>query len=267
VIKPKILITVFFILFVLFPVTSQNKKDTNSLISILTSLQEKFGYDFSYVYTELENIRTPVPSEKLTFKETIEYLKSSTPFNYTILENNIVALSFKNIKVCGLLRGVDDSIISDATIQGLKTNTISNSQGEFWLTIDSPNEQIKIKYLGYSTITIPALDLIQETCKKITLTQKIEYINEIILNDYLIKGINKQLDGSVRIDYNNFGILPGLIEPDLLQTIQALPGVLSVNETVSDINVRGGTNEPKPYSLGRNKDVPIKSFLWFNFCF
>jgi len=43
--------------------------------------------------------------------------------------------------------------------------------------------------------------------------------------------------------YKDFGIIPGLIEPDLLQTIQALPGVLSVEETVSDINVRGGTND------------------------
>lgn len=242
-IKPKILIAVFLIFFVLFPVISQNKKDTSSLISILTSLQTKFGYDFSYVYTELENIHTPKPSETLSFKETIDYLEGNTPFHYTILENNTVALSFKSMKVCGLLRGVDNSIISDATVQGIKNSTISNSRGEFWLTIDAPNEKIKIKYLGYTPTTISALDLMKETCKKIILTQKIESINEIILNDYLIKGINKQLDGSARIDYNNFGILPGLIEPDLLQTIQALPGILSVNETVSDINVRGGTND------------------------
>ena len=41
----------------------------------------------------------------------------------------------------------------------------------------------------------------------------------------------------------SFGILPGLIEPDVLQTIQALPGVLSTDETVSNINVRGGTHD------------------------
>lgn len=40
-----------------------------------------------------------------------------------------------------------------------------------------------------------------------------------------------------------FGILPGLIEPDILQTVQALPGIKSIDETVSDINVRGGTND------------------------
>nr|WP_238354509.1 TonB-dependent receptor [Fulvivirga marina] len=37
--------------------------------------------------------------------------------------------------------------------------------------------------------------------------------------------------------------MPGLTEPDVLQTLQALPGIHSINETVSDINVRGGTND------------------------
>ena len=34
-----------------------------------------------------------------------------------------------------------------------------------------------------------------------------------------------------------------MIEPDVLQSIQALPGVLSVDETVSNINIRGGTHD------------------------
>ena len=37
--------------------------------------------------------------------------------------------------------------------------------------------------------------------------------------------------------------MPGLSDPDILQSIQALPGVESVNESISNINVRGGTND------------------------
>ncbi|WP_033960730.1 TonB-dependent receptor plug domain-containing protein [Psychroserpens jangbogonensis] len=72
------------------------------------------------------------------------------------------------------------------------------------------------------------------------ITQKLE---EVVITNYLTKGISRKSDGKTQIKTEDFGILPGLIEPDILQTIQALPGILSVDETVSNINVRGGTHD------------------------
>ncbi|HEY5686902.1 MAG TPA: DUF4974 domain-containing protein, partial [Yeosuana sp.] len=57
------------------------------------------------------------------------------------------------------------------------------------------------------------------------ITQRLE---EVVITNYLTKGIIKLNDGSTTIKPEAFGILPGLIEPDILQTIQALPGVLSI---------------------------------------
>ena len=71
-------------------------------------------------------------------------------------------------------------------------------------------------------------------------TQQLE---EVIVVNYLTSGLTKLNDGSITLKPESFGMLPGLIEPDVLQTIQALPGVLSVDETVSNINVRGGTHD------------------------
>lgn len=71
----------------------------------------------------------------------------------------------------------------------------------------------------------------------------IEILPEVVISNYLTSGIVKDNTGSVEIKPKSFGILPGLIEPDVLQMVQALPGVLSVDETVSNINVRGGTND------------------------
>lgn len=68
----------------------------------------------------------------------------------------------------------------------------------------------------------------------------LQLLDSITITNYLTKGITKKRDGTVEIDYENFGILPGLIEPDVFLTLQALPGVQSVNETVS-LNIRGGS--------------------------
>ena len=68
-------------------------------------------------------------------------------------------------------------------------------------------------------------------------------LEEVVVTNYLTTGITKLNDGSLTIKPKTFGILPGLIEPDVLQAIQAIPGVLSTDETVSNINVRGGTHD------------------------
>jgi hypothetical protein len=61
-----------------------------------------------------------------------------------------------------------------------------------------------------------------------------------MINVYLTPGLQKYIDGSTVLN-KKFGILPGLVDPDV-QSIQALPGVESTNESIN-INVRGGTND------------------------
>jgi len=70
-----------------------------------------------------------------------------------------------------------------------------------------------------------------------------QLLDEVVLTDYLTKGISLKNDGTTILKPNTFGILPGLIEPDVLQVIQALPGIQSVDERVSNVNIRGGTHD------------------------
>ncbi|WP_138434783.1 TonB-dependent receptor domain-containing protein [Winogradskyella algicola] len=68
-------------------------------------------------------------------------------------------------------------------------------------------------------------------------------LEEVVVNNYLSRGISKTNNGTITVDANAFDILPGLIEPDVLQIVQNLPGIVSVDERISNINVRGGTND------------------------
>lgn len=79
--------------------------------------------------------------------------------------------------------------------------------------------------------------------KPLKLLKNIQRLDEVVITNYLTTGITKLNDGSLTIKPETFGILPGLIEPDVLQTIQSLPGILSIDETVSNINIRGGTHD------------------------
>lgn len=64
----------------------------------------------------------------------------------------------------------------------------------------------------------------------------------LISNEYLTTGFDKiETDGSITVKPDDLGILPGLTEPDVLQSLQLLPGISSPTESASDIHIRGGT--------------------------
>ncbi|MDC0006995.1 TonB-dependent receptor [Winogradskyella sp.] len=72
---------------------------------------------------------------------------------------------------------------------------------------------------------------------------ELQKLSEIVLEGYIVRGINKLSNGSFEIDISDFDILPGLVDTDVLQAVQAFPGIQSINETVSNINIRGGTHD------------------------
>lgn len=72
---------------------------------------------------------------------------------------------------------------------------------------------------------------------------EVQQLSEIVLSEYIVRGINKLNNGSYQIDFTTFDILPGLIDTDVLQAVQAIPGIQSNNETVSNINIRAGSHD------------------------
>ncbi len=70
-----------------------------------------------------------------------------------------------------------------------------------------------------------------------------QQLNEIVIFNYLTKGISKHKKGYYSIKPKKLGILPGLIETDVLESIQQLPGVVSPNETATGLVVRGGASD------------------------
>lgn len=79
--------------------------------------------------------------------------------------------------------------------------------------------------------------------RKSTSISQLQELNSVVVFGYLAKGIKKTKNAIYSISPKELGILPGLTEPDILESIQQLPGVISPNETVSDIIVRGGIQD------------------------
>ena len=126
---------------------------------------------------------------------------------------------------------------ADATIKNLKIRLpeadLSLNEALEYL---NKNTKLNFKFLGKDQVII-------RKGKSRNRPIKLEYLEEVLVTNYLTKGITLTNSGTVEVSPDQFGILPGLIEPDILQSIQALPGVTSIDETVSNLNIRGGTHD------------------------
>ncbi len=228
---------------------SQNLTKENKLLSeILVETEKEYEVTFTYANKVIETIKIIPPSKKTTLPETIEYLKEKTGLAFTFLTStNILISNQTNIEIiCGYLVDFNSKLqLKGAHISVLKTNiqTTSNSVGYFSIPKINKNQTIQISHIGYPTLYLNSTEFLTNKCLTITLTEKFEELNEIILQNYLTSGITIKTDNSFVISPQEFGILPGLVEPDVLHQIQALPGISSVDETISDINIRGGTND------------------------
>ncbi|MEJ1222965.1 TonB-dependent receptor [Sediminicola sp. 1XM1-17] len=245
----KILHTTFLLLlFFSLGTKAQNSKVVSiPLIAYIQSLEATFKVKFSYVDEDLENLKiNPIEGEYLSVilsgiqNQTQLQIKKLSDRYYTLYKNTTVDICAQ------VLDNYESNTIPGATVEVLGSSIalVTNFEGTFSLKNIPRQATLRIRFLGYKTRYIRAEELVDPSpCLQILLVPNYEELDEVILFKLLTTGLSQQRDGSILLTIDDFGILPGLIEPDVLQTVQALPGIKSIDETVSDINVRGGTND------------------------
>ncbi len=217
------------------------------LKSYLLELEEEFDIKFSYVDEDLKDIQV-VPPNSSDLQQILDVLQVQTKIKIQKLNDRYYSLVKTTlVDVCGkVLDNFAENTVPGATVEvlGGKVAVVTDIYGKFKLQRIPRNASLKIRYLGYITKYVPVENLFgNQNCHEILLAKNYEQLEEVVVYKFLTSGIVKEDDASVTLNTGELGILPGLIEPDVLQTIQALPGIKSIDETISDINVRGGTND------------------------
>src|SRR5690606_5003099 len=102
-------------------------------------------------------------------------------------------------------------------------------------------DSLEIQYVGYKSRKIRVGELEGPPCNTLLLQPETQILNEVILTAYLTPGVLKNSDGSFTMVEEDLGMLPGQVEPDVLQGIQMVPGISSPDESASGIQIRGGS--------------------------
>lgn len=246
VLKKSLFFSFFFIFTAVF---SQEESKEILLTDFLLQTEKNYDVKFSFSVEEVSKKHIILPKDTTSIEDVINYLNAKTILQFTKIDDRYITVSRLNkvISVCGkVLDFIDNSPISLATImvENSEKGATTDEKGFFFIENILASDTLKISFLGYKSILIKAIDVRQkDNCEIVFLKEASVELNEIVIERFFTAGLQKNSDGSVTLNTESFGILPGLIQPDILQTVKVLPGVESVNETISNINVRGGTND------------------------
>ncbi|MCK5401430.1 MAG: TonB-dependent receptor plug domain-containing protein [Flavobacteriaceae bacterium] len=241
----KVVLLICIILFNSYGIKAQEFEEVQPLAKIIVSLQKHYKIQFNYAEDIIEGVTLKPPDKTLSLLAAMKYLEKSTGLTFVLMNENFVLVKQKEgLILCGFIKDKEEfKPLANVTIQGLKNSTTTDENGFFSLKIKNEFEQIKIRHLGFKTINRAYLHFNKEDCGTVYLIPDFHSLSEIVISQYIVNGINKLNNGSYEIDFSNFDILPGLIDTDVLQSVQAFPGIQSLNETVSNINIRGGTHD------------------------
>ena len=228
---------------------AQKKEYKNTpLKKVLLVLEKQHNIKFSFSDELVANTLISGEFYKNSLDKILKELQIKTGLIFQKITDRYIIISSKNsnkkMTICGyVLNTISKKPLTNATVSTLNNSngTTTDEDGYFQLNDISTKNQLQVSYIGYKTLLISAKKLTQKPCLKIYLKEFTAVLNEVLITDYLTNGFSKKADGSESISPTKLGILPGLTEPDVLQSIQLLPGVQSPNETASGLHIRGGT--------------------------
>ena len=245
--RPKQFHFSLFLFLLVLSLNAQDKGKAVPLKKILIEIEQQHQVSFNYTENNVSDLKLIPPKKSLSLEQKLQYLSKRTNLSFENLENKFINIYKKDNEpkiICGyVFSNTDKKPIENANVHLVENSLITTDSNGYFEFEKGNKNNFFISHIGFRTQKIFTDNSDSKNCFRILLEPEITELEEIITNPILASGISKNGDGSFEIKPKKFGILPGLIEPDALQTMQQIPGVNSLDESVASINVRGGTHD------------------------
>jgi len=161
------------------------------------------------------------------------------PFTVFSQEEAVFSVEFSEAKIATVLMFIEETYNVKFSYQDnlIDTQTITLTRKK--RTLDELLNEISTLI----KIDFERLDNRYIFLKKSEVVEESLHLKEVVINGYLTKGISKKKNATFEISPRKLEILPGLTEPDIFESIQQFPGVVSPNETATGLIVRGGLSD------------------------
>ncbi|MEK6153333.1 TonB-dependent receptor [Flavobacteriaceae bacterium 3-367] len=216
------------------------------LKQVLLDVQNKTALSFSYAEEVIKDKKINFTDSDITAAVLLGALADQTGLVFEKISETLVIISVPVTKldVCGYLFDSESNTplpYATVLVKGTSMGASTDETGFFQLEDVEEAAKLIIQYVGYADQTVEASAYGTTNCKNIYLRPKAQSLQEVVVLGYLNKGLDKTMDGSFILKNTSLGILPGLVEPDVFQSIQMIPGITSLDESASGIQIRGGS--------------------------
>ncbi len=250
------------------PTLSANFRNTD-LRAALDFFEKKNGISFSLDDEAVKGIRVTAEFKNLPLRDAMQRTLQGTGLGFEVIDNQYVLIkkldktlppptdsnpsqspitnhqSPPSLSLCGtILDAETNEPLPGATayIKNSPHGTTTDERGKFKLEGDfTKNDSLIISYLGYKQQAFVVRPLLVKPCQDYRLKLDIVNMPDIIISDFATDMVTLSDDGGVHFDRKKMPTLPGWGEPDVLRSLQLLPGIGSTDESGSRLNVRGGT--------------------------
>jgi len=212
--------------------------------------------------TNLPDFEKRIADEELLNKNIsnneIDYIQAKKAITTTILVGKNGASSKSTYaKVHGQVVEKELGIpLQDATIYILETGkgAVTNKDGFFSLSLTPGKYNARIESLGHEKKRI-FMEVLSDGEINIELTKESLLINDLFVYSDQQTNIRSKDIGLVKISPRTIKNIPMMIgERDILKVSSLLPGIVSVGEGSSGLNVRGGSSDQNAFYINK---VPI----------
>lgn len=219
-------------------------QDKVELIALLNGLENEFEVSFNYLNEDLESLEVIRPPKPLQLEKALDFISQQLPVEFTFISETSLSVNYLNTLNCfSFYDATTGKPIPNVEVyynnQKLRS---SNSFGKIFIEESVEVLALKFVHPNYYDTGINSTLQNEESCKSFYLYPEIE-LDEVLIKEYLTKGIYLNPDTSLKIIPQEFGVLPGLINADVLHSLQYVPGIVKTEETIAQINVRGGTHD------------------------
>ncbi len=229
-------------------VQSQETANSDSLTALnvlLSQLSEKYYVNFSYVDELIsgKEIQLNYDSGK-SFSDVIAELQEKTRLRFERVGAEDILIrpynKYDEVSICGYVISADGSPLMGVTVSYSDAEgTYTDENGFFVLDSIPYGSSVIFRSVGFLTEQHHTSRLPFDQCARIQMGESVGMLDEVVVKDYLASGISKS-GNTIVVAPKEFKTLAGLVEPDIMQSIQQSPGVNSPFETAAGLYVRGG---------------------------
>ena len=222
---------------------AQNDTDLIALPTAVITIEQHYKIKINYDVLAFQEYKVEAIDTSKELADIFSEISNQHPIVFTLINQDLYYINKIDSNLhCGFVReeGSNNPITGAQIIAGTN-GAVTDINGFFSLLKTTNTNFLEIRYLGYQTLNIVIPK--SGNCHTHYLKEDTQVLKQVTLKSNFVDGIDLSQNGSAEINTQKFSILPGLIENDILFAAQALPQISSINETTSNLNIRGGSHD------------------------